>query len=58
MWQNRNKQQFGDWVGQEIVTTDPWIYPVAHTSLKGRANRSSDKQMLDWARIPELLNGK
>ena len=55
LWSRSTSKNFSDWVGQLIDITDPWIYPVAHTSLKGRINRNSELQREDWADIPKIL---
>lgn len=54
-WPVRDKLTFGAWVGRLIDDNDPWIYPVAHTSLKGRANRKATLQHSDWLEIPKIL---
>ena len=54
-WPVRNKSTFDAWVGQLIDENDPWIFPVAHTSRKGRANRKADIQKSDWLEIPAIL---
>lgn len=54
-WPVRDKTTLATWVGQVIETNDPWIYPVAHTSLKGRAYRKATLQKTDWLAIPSIL---
>ncbi|MCP4703604.1 MAG: hypothetical protein GY865_03260 [candidate division Zixibacteria bacterium] len=44
-----------DFIGIPITDTTPVIYPVAHTSGRGRANRNPVLQKQDWLKIPEIL---
>jgi DNA polymerase len=55
LWPVPGRKSFASWVGESIETTSPWIYPVAHTSRKGRANRKAALQKADWLRIPDIL---
>jgi uracil-DNA glycosylase family 4 len=54
-WPVRDRNTFGSWVGQLIEDNDPWIFPVAHTSDRGRANRKAAIQKEDWLKIPIIL---
>ncbi len=42
-------------IGKVIQDTTPWIYPLYHTSLRGRIHRTAEKQKLDWLKIPSIL---
>ena len=55
LWPVKDKKTFESWVGQSIEINNPWLYPVAHTSDRGRANRAASIQKADWLKIPEIL---
>lgn len=42
-------------IGKVIKDTDPWIYPLFHTSRRGRANRVAKEQKKDWLKILDIL---
>ncbi|MBN1181813.1 MAG: hypothetical protein JXB49_05960 [Bacteroidales bacterium] len=42
-------------IGKVISDTTPWVYPLYHTSRRGRINRNAEKQKLDWLKIPSIL---
>jgi len=42
-------------IGKVISDTTPWVYPLYHTSRRGRINRNGEKQKLDWLKIPSIL---
>jgi len=41
--------------GKVIRDTTPWVYPLYHTSWRGRTHRDAKKQKLDWLKIPFIL---
>ncbi|MCK4830925.1 hypothetical protein KA005_85230 [bacterium] len=45
-------------VGTLITETNPSIYPIAHTSRRGRINRSGDLQKEDWLKIPKIIESQ
>lgn len=47
--------QLKDDIGKMISDTTPWVYPLYHTSRRGRINRDSKNQQLDWLRILDIL---
>ena len=42
-------------IGKVVRDTLPWVYPLYHTSRRGRAHRDANKQKLDWLKIPFIL---
>jgi DNA polymerase len=42
-------------IGKVIRDTTPWVYPLYHTSRRGRTHRDAEKQKLDWLKIPSIL---
>lgn len=44
-----------DNIGEVIQDTTPWIYPLFHTSLRGRIHRPARYQKQDWRKIPIIL---
>jgi uracil-DNA glycosylase family 4 len=42
-------------IGNVIRDTPPWLYPLYHTSRRGRTHRDAEKQKLDWLKIPSIL---
>lgn len=42
-------------IGKVIRDTMPWVYPLYHTSWRGRTHRNAEKQKLDWLKIPSIL---
>jgi uracil-DNA glycosylase family 4 len=42
-------------IGKAIRETIPWVYPLCHTSRRGRTHRNEEKQKLDWLKIPYIL---
>jgi DNA polymerase len=42
-------------IGKVISDTTPWVYPLYHTSWRGRIHRNAEKQKLDWLKIPSIL---
>jgi uracil-DNA glycosylase len=43
-------------IGSFIQDTDPWIYPLYHTSRRGRLSRNAENQKADWLKIISILN--
>ena len=45
-------------IGRLIKDTDPFIYPLGHTSIRGRSpvNRSAELQKQDWLKLPLIMN--
>ncbi len=43
-------------IGEIITDTMPPIYPVYHTSIRGRITRRKEQQAEDWKKIPQYLN--
>jgi len=43
-------------IGQVIRDTTPWVYPLYHTSWRGRTHRSAENQRRDWLKINSILN--
>ena len=41
-------------IGNVIRDTNPWIYPLYHTSLRGRLHRKAEDQKMDWMRISDI----
>jgi uracil-DNA glycosylase family 4 len=37
---------------------DRWLFPLFHTSDRGRANRSAERQRDDWTRLRDFLRSK
>ena len=54
-WRRAGCPKLRDVVGKLITETDPWVFPVAHTSRRGRANRKAELQKSDWLKIPGIL---
>ena len=44
-----------DNIGEYIDDTEPWIYPLYHTSLRARTTRKAYEQKRDWQKIPTIL---
>lgn len=44
-----------DDIGKVIRDTTPWVYPLYHTSRRGRTHRDAKKQKLDWLIILDIL---
>ncbi len=42
-------------IGTVIKDTKPWIYPLYHTSQRGRLSRCAEDQRKDWMKIPVIL---
>jgi uracil-DNA glycosylase family 4 len=42
-------------IGEVIKDTEPWIYPLYHTSRRGRTHRRAEQQRMDWMLIPQIL---
>ena len=42
-------------IGIVITDTTPWVYPLYHTSRRGRIHRNAEKQKFDWLKIPSIL---
>lgn len=42
-------------VGNVITETTPWIFPLSHTSRRGRVHRSAGLQRNDWKKIPGII---
>jgi len=42
-------------IGKVVRDTTPWVYPLYHTSRRGRTHRDAEKQKLDWLKIPSIL---
>ena len=42
-------------IGKVARDTQPWIYPLYHTSLRGRIHRTAEEQKDDWLKIPSIL---
>jgi uracil-DNA glycosylase family 4 len=55
LWPVHDRENFSSWVGTLIEFTDPWIYPIAHTSRRGRIYRKAALQKSDWLKIPKIL---
>ena len=54
-WRRAGHPRLRDVVGKPIIETDPWVFPVAHTSRRGRAYRKAELQKSDWLKIPGIL---
>lgn len=52
--QLRNYQLKKD-IGKVIRDTTPWVYPLYHTSRRGRTHRDAEKQKHDWLKIPSIF---
>lgn len=52
--QLRNYQLKKD-IGKVIRDTTPWVFPLYHTSRRGRIHRDAKKQKLDWLQIVDIL---
>ena len=42
-------------IGKVVRDTTPWVYPLYHTSWRGRIHRDAEKQKDDWLKIPSIL---
>lgn len=42
-------------IGTVVKTTNPWIYPIYHTSLRARITRKNNQQKKDWEKIRTIL---
>jgi uracil-DNA glycosylase family 4 len=42
-------------VGKVIKDTQPWIYPLYHTSRRARLARNAEQQEKDWLKIKDIL---
>jgi len=42
-------------IGKVIRDTTPWVYPLYHTSWRGRTHRDAEKQKGDWLKIPSII---
>ena len=42
-------------IGKVVRDTTPWVYPLYHTSRRGRTHRDAEKQKDDWLKIPSIL---
>ena len=42
-------------IGKVIKDTNPWIYPLYHTSLRARQTRNTEQQKDDWFKIKGIL---
>ena len=42
-------------IGEVVHDTTPWVYPLYHTSWRGRTHRDAEKQKIDWLKIPSIL---
>jgi uracil-DNA glycosylase family 4 len=42
-------------IGEVITDELPFIYPLYHTSLRARLNRTARQQREDWYKIPKIL---
>ena len=42
-------------IGKVIRDTTPWVYPLYHTSRRGRIHRDAKKQKKDWLKILFIL---
>ncbi len=42
-------------IGKVVRDTTPWVYPLYHTSWRGRTHRKAEKQKDDWLKIPSIL---
>jgi uracil-DNA glycosylase family 4 len=55
-WPPERYETFLGAVGQPVLETEPWIFPLAHTSRRGRAMRRAELQRADWLKIPDIMN--
>ena len=58
LWATYKNQKFLSLVGSVIADSQPWLYPLSHTSRLGRVNRPAHLQKNDWRKIPEILEKK
>jgi uracil-DNA glycosylase family 4 len=42
-------------IGSVIKDTEPWVYPLYHTSQRGRLSRNAHDQKKDWLKIVQIL---
>lgn len=55
-WPLIGRPRFLDVVGNQLKENHLWIFPVAHTSRLGRANRTEELQKSDWQKISEIVS--
>jgi uracil-DNA glycosylase family 4 len=54
-WPISSRTKFLDAVGKVVRNTNPWVYPLSHTSRLGRVNRKAELQKQDWLNIPKVI---